>query len=86
MIFLVLAYIKQQSLEEHIEHTNAVVVKLYSSTRMSNYLDYKFFVGKKEYHGSGYWYPKSDTLSVGDSINIVYDTINPKNNEPWRDL
>lgn len=78
-------YIKDQSLDENLEYSNAVIVKFYLGMRARHRLDYKFFVEKKEYTGSGTYYPTSDTFSVGDTIVIVYDKTNPDNNMSERD-
>ena len=51
---------------------------------MSKRLDYEFFVSGTKYQSSGQHYP-SDTLAVGDTIIVVYDKTNPKNNKAWRD-
>lgn len=48
-------------------------------------LDYKFFVNEQEFHGSGKHYPKDDTFSIGDTVIIVYDRLNPDNSKTYRD-
>ncbi|MCL2220046.1 MAG: hypothetical protein FWC23_08065 [Chitinispirillia bacterium] len=38
------------------------------------------------YTGAGRWYPKYDTLSVGDSIAIIYNKKKPSHSRTKRDL
>lgn len=79
------AVIKKRSLDRNLEYSRAVIVDFSSGPRMRYYLDYNFFIEEKEYQGSGKYYPASDTLSVGDTITVVYDRTNPDNNRPERD-
>ncbi|WP_147336338.1 DUF3592 domain-containing protein [Bacteroides oleiciplenus] len=76
---------KRNSLNKSVEYTDAVIVDFSSGPRMRCYLDYKFFVNGKAYHGSGKYYSKSDTLSIGDTVVVVYDRTNPNNNKVYRD-
>lgn len=76
---------KMYSLNENIEYTNAVIVDFPAGVRARRYIEYKFFVNNKEYHDSGKYYPKSDTLSIGDTIAVVYDRTNPDNSRTYRD-
>ena len=78
--------IKKQSLDENLEYSKAVVVDHFYTVRYTNYFSYEFFVEEKKYQGSGKHYPASDTLSVGDTITVVYDKTNPYNNRPERDI
>ncbi len=78
--------IKKQSLDENLEYSKAVVVDHFYTVRYTNYFSYEFFVEEKKYQGSGKHYPASDTLSVGDTITVVYDKTNPDNNRPERDI
>lgn len=77
--------IKRNSLNKNVEYTDAVIVDFSSGPRMRCYLDCNFFVNGKEYHGGGWHYPDSDTFSVGDTIRVVYDKVNPDNNKTYRD-
>jgi hypothetical protein len=74
-----------KSLSNNLEYSNATIIGFSPGPRMRYYLDYKFFVEEKEYQGGGRHYPASDTLVVGDTIIVVYDKTNPKNNKAWRD-
>lgn len=76
---------KKNSLYNNIEYAAAVIVDITSGPRMRHYFDYKFSVNKKEYHGSGSYYPKSDTLFIGDAVTVVYDSVDPDNNKTYRD-
>lgn len=54
--------VKSNSLDKNAEYTDAVIVDFSSGPRMRRYLDYKFYVNGKVYHGSGKYYLKSDTF------------------------
>lgn len=56
----------------------AVVTKIYT-TRQTDYYDYIFVVNNISYDGSEVY---NNTLFVGDTIDIIYQKTNPKNNEP----
>ena len=77
--------IKKQSLDKNFGFSKAIVIDHFYTIRCTDFFSYEFFVGDKKYQGSGYYYPKSDTLSVGDTIIVVYDKTNPDNNKPERD-
>jgi len=74
--------IKKQSLDKNLEYSKAIVIDHFFTIRYTDYFSYEFFVGDKKYQGSGNYYPKSDALSVGDTIIVVYDKTNPDNNKP----
>jgi len=77
--------IKKRSLDKNAEYTKAIVIDYFYTVRYTDYFSYKFRIDNKEYQGSGRHYPSSDTLSVGDTIIIVYDRENPDNNKPKRE-
>lgn len=72
------------SLKRHKEFVIGIIQKFHKS-KNNNYLDYTFTIDSITYEGSGFHYPKWDTYVIGDSIPIVYDTTNPRNNKPYRD-
>lgn len=74
--------IKKQSLDKNFEYSKAIVIDHFYTIRYTDYFSYEFFVEDKKYQGSGNYYPKRDTLSVGDTITVVYDKTNPDNNRP----
>ena len=74
----------KKALARNSEYTNAVIFD-FSETREA-YLKYVFFINETKYKGSGFHYPNSDILSIGDSIVIVYDRTNPTNNMTKRDF
>ena len=78
--------IKQRSLDKNLEYSKAIVIDHFYTVRYTDYFSYEFFVEEKKYQGSGKHYPASDTLSVGDTITVVYDKTNPVNNRPERDI
>lgn len=78
--------IKQRSLDKNLEYSKAIVIDHFYTVRYTDYFSYEFFVEEKKYQGSGKHYPASDTLSVGDTITVVYDKTNPDNNRPERDI
>ncbi len=77
--------IKKQSLDKNLECSKAIVIDHFYSIRYNDFFSYEFFVGDNKYQGRGKYYPKSDALSVGDTIIVVYDKTNPDNNIPERD-
>jgi hypothetical protein len=91
VLIIFIAYIliggihKKKSLDSNMEYYKAVISGFSTGPGLRYYLDYEFNLGSNLYQGSGKHYPKSDTLSVGDTIFIVYDKTNPNNNRPYRD-
>lgn len=83
---LVGGIIKERSLEKNLKYTKAIVIDHFFTIRYTDFFSYRFYVGDNEYQGSGQYYPASDTLSVGDTIIVVYDKKNPDNNKPKRDF
>jgi len=79
-------FLKQLSLSKNGTFTEAVILDFRSGPRGSSYLDYNYFVNGIKLHGSGRHYPRSDTLSIGDTILIVFDKTNPVSSKPARDL
>ena len=84
--FFIEHYKTVKSLERNVEHTNAVIYDLSIGTRGRYYLKYYYLVDGIKYHGNGKWYPKSDTLSVKDTIVIIYDRTNNGFSKPERDF
>lgn len=78
------AFIKKKSLHDNAENALAIVMDSSVTTRNGNRFFYKFKVDNTEYIGN--WVNNRDNpLLAGDTILIVYDTTNPKNNTPgWR--
>ena len=91
IMFMFMAYIlvggffKQSSLQQNRKDTKAVIIDFSTGPHGRFYLDYNYFVNGIKHQGSGKYYPKSDVLSVGDTIIIVYDEMNPSSNKPYRD-
>ncbi len=56
----------------------AVITKIYT-VRYSDYYKYTFKIKNKIYLGNGRY---NNALSVGDTIIIIYEKTNPKNNKP----
>lgn len=77
-------FIKNQSLRENKECSQAIITDFSTGVRGRHYLEYKFFVDEKEYFGSGRYFPRTDMVYLGDTIPIVYDRTNPKNNKTLR--
>ena len=80
------AILKKQSLDKNAIRTQAIVLDNFYSIRYTDFFSYRFFVGDKEYQGSGWYYPESDTLAVGDTIFIYYDSTNPDSSRPEREF
>ena len=75
---------KKHSLDKNRVRSKAIVDDFFS-IRYTDFFGYHFLVGDKEYQGSGWYYPESDTLSVGDTVIIYYDSTNPDNNKLERE-
>ena len=69
---------KKHSLDKNRVRSKAIVDDFFS-IRYTDFFGYHFWVDGKEYQGSGWYYPESDTLSVGDTVIIYYDSTNPNN-------
>jgi hypothetical protein len=78
-------YRRTKSLKLNIEYADAVIYNLSIGMKANYYLYYKYVINDIKYQGNGRWYPKSDTLSIGDTILIVYDKSNPSFSKPERD-
>jgi hypothetical protein len=83
---MIFAYNRTKSLETNIEYTKAVIYNLSIGMRGNYYLYYDYFVDSIKYQGNGNWYPKSDTLSVSDTIEIVFDKTNHSFSRTVRDF
>ncbi len=74
----------KRELDNNLESTNAVVTRFYS-IKQSDYFKYVFYVDTIQYEGSGRHSLYRDIIfRVGDSIEIVYSSVNPSNNRPKR--
>ena len=72
------------SLDKNLKYGKAVITEFGLSGKGLHYLKYEFVVDGKKYQGSGVYYPHTDTLSVGDTIEIFYNEISPDNNIQFR--
>lgn len=75
---------KQRSLTQNLEYADAVIIK-FSWDKSGHYLNYEFSVDGATYKGSSSHYPKTDGVSIGDTILVVYSRIDPSNNRSERD-
>lgn len=72
------------SLDKNLKYGKAVITEFGLSGKGLHYLNYEFIVNGKKYQGSGVHYPHTDTLFVGDTIEIFYDETSPGNNVQFR--
>jgi len=79
-IFYIIGSFKKRSLDKNLKYSIAVVYNFYT-VRTTDYFDYKFFVNEKEYEGGSIYYRNS--VNIGDTIIVGYDSTNPKNNTVW---
>ena len=75
---------KDVSLDRNLKYEKAIVTKFGMTGKGLHYLIYEFVVNDKEYQGSGIHYPRTDTFSIGDTIEIFYDETDPENNTQLR--
>ena len=61
---------KKHSLDKNRVRSKAIVDDFFS-IRYTDFFGYHFWVDGKEYQGSGWYYPESDTLSVGDTVIMI---------------
>ena len=83
---LIIELKKQKSLELNWEYCDAVILNFVPGMRGRYSLEYIYFINETKYQGRGTHYPKSDTLSIGDTIVIVYDKTNPAYSKHERDF
>ena len=81
----IVGYLSYSSLSKNKEFARAVITN-FSTIKNRNYLEYIFLLDTTVYEGEGRYFPRKDSFVIGDTIVIVYDKTNPKNNRPWRDL
>ncbi len=72
------------SLDENLTHAQGVVVDDFYAIKTTKYFKYEFSVDGKIYRDGGRYFP-SDSLLVGDTIKIVYDSSNPELGGTYRD-
>lgn len=63
---------------------NAVVSKIYT-IRYTEHFQYIFTVNGKSFNGDDLYYSKTDCFSVGDTIAIIYNILDPSQNKPILD-
>lgn len=80
-IGLIIRYIRDDSLNKNSVETKAVVTEFYSIS-FTTYYEYNFEVNGIKYEGSDRRNPNSNEIAIGDTIIILYDRTNPKNNRP----
>lgn len=87
LIFEIGGFIKKRSLVKNAECTKAIVIDHFYTIRYTDYFSYVFYDdNNKEYQGSGHYYPQIDKFTVGDTIVVIYNKKNPKNNMPKREF
>lgn len=77
---------QKNSLKKNLKYTEGIIYDLSIGTKRSWKLYYNYFINGNKYQGNGHWYPNTDTLSLGDTIKIVYDTTNISFSRPARDV
>lgn len=85
-VIITLGLSKHSSLNDNLQYSKAIVVDHFYTIRFTDYFSYEFFVDSKKHRGSGQYYTKSELLSSGDTVLIVYDQTNPENNKTKRDF
>ena len=85
-IFVVIGTIKKRSLYKNAEVTNAIVIDHFFRVRYEDYYSYKYVVDNKEYQGSGQYNSVFPTVSVGDTVVVIYNQKNPKQSQPKREI
>ncbi len=87
-IILILVYVfialllqgnRDKSLRENRSNTKAIITEYYSINFVF-YYKYEFTYDNKKYNGREKRNPKSTYPAIGDTVEIEFDTHNPKNN------
>lgn len=85
IICIIIAFIaseyRTEELRNHGKYVTAIITDFYT-IRYTHHFRYVFFIGNKEFCGSDLYYPKTDNISVGDSIVVLYNVENPSMNKP----
>ena len=83
---LIGGFLKQSSLRRNGKEIDAVIERFHEGSRGWNSIYYYYFINEVKYQGGGMYYPKSDTLSIGDTIIVIYDKTNFSSSKPERDF
>lgn len=75
-------------LKKHGEYTNAVIYKFTKGGKNGRLKQfrYNYVVDGVKYEGWGEWREKYDTLSIGDTVIIMYNRKKPSHCRTKRDL
>lgn len=78
--FLII-YREDKQLERAPEYTNAIIIDTYVGAKVKEYVKYKFDVNGETFVGHQQYYPKIETIHIGDTIDVVYAKTNPEISE-----
>lgn len=70
---------RTKSLRENYSYTNAIVTEYYTISFVF-YYKYEFIYDGTKFNGSEKRHSRSIFPAIGDSVKIIFDTHNPKNN------
>ncbi len=73
------------SLENNAKCVKAIVIDDFYGIRYTDYFRYVFIANDTVYKGDSRYYKDIETISVGDTIMIVYESTDPHNNIPLRE-
>lgn len=84
LFYFLLNYVNKINLIKRAKETRAIVFGVETNVDASGFI-YKFILRDEEYFGGTGNYSKSKE-SLGDSLLIIYDSINPNNSIPKIDV
>lgn len=83
-LFIIIALVvqenKSKTLHSNGKYTKAVVTEFYT-IRFTDHFRYKFTINGKDFSGSDLSGKNTDSLSIGDTITIIYNSQNPSVNK-----
>ena len=89
LCIIIVSFIKKcndDALYKNSKTTTAVVNKIYT-IRYTEHFQYIFSVNGKLFNGDDLYYSKTDSISVGDSIVVIDNVLDPSQNKPiWNKL
>ena len=84
LCIIITSFIKtcnDNALHKNGKITTAIVERIYT-IRYAKHFQYVFSVNGKIFSGDDVYYSKTDSISVGDSLLVIYNISDPSQNQP----
>lgn len=72
---------REKQLERESAYTTAVIIDTYVGTKVREFVKYEFEANSKHYVGHQQYFPKIESVSIGDTCEVVYAKSNPEINK-----